>query len=450
MSIRLQKKSDKVESFKAIRNKEFKRSLLQLSQKHYSKQRMKHQKKFKKEAAFKDQGKKNSSKYKSYFADSAKEEASLKSSFNYLDGSRSHHKPMYATRKPSHLCSPINLLQSQYKLMSEGKMTWKKRKKAKSKKCRSSVWLKSNPIQISGKNIDINLKLLMNSRYAQRREINRKHNKTVHKFSDNIKIKKMCNNDDLILNGENMLDNSYSQMRTEDNTNNNKGFLESQENTLKNSLSPNLHHSASNSRKNIRSNTLSYQEDSKYDHFGSSKNSSYALNPSLDQLNAQRRKNFEILKDRKKSKDASISNHKLLCKPKDLTFSPKTKRYNKRKMLVPKFFGVTKSPELPIRHQRLLKPRSKSSKSKNSKRYALTNIGNGNQKDENCLKRTHRKAFRKSFDMCLQDFKHYQNHTPKDTAKLLYSMSFGKRQKSSANISLLKKSKRIQKNNSKY
>lgn len=50
----------------------------------------------------------------------------------------------------------------------------------------------------------------------------------------------MCNNDDLILNGENMLDHSCSQLRTEDMTHN-KNLLESQEDMARNSCSPNVH-----------------------------------------------------------------------------------------------------------------------------------------------------------------------------------------------------------------
>jgi hypothetical protein len=56
---------------------------------------------------------------------------------NYFDADLSFKKPIYASRKNSNIISPLNLLQQQYKNLADNKVSKRKSKKPKSKKCKT-------------------------------------------------------------------------------------------------------------------------------------------------------------------------------------------------------------------------------------------------------------------------------------------------------------------------
>lgn len=133
----------------------------------------------------------------------------------------------------------------------------------------------------------------------------------------------------------------------------------------------------------------------------------------------------------------------------DYTGMSKTKRHYKQKMLLPKFIGVAKSPELPSKHKKLMKGRPKSSKiskSKNFRRYALTKVGTVDFRRKGAfqVKKTERKLLRRSFELPKSLVKATRNSTPKYKSdhKLLWVTSTKGRQKSSVNISLIKHKKK--------
>ncbi|CAI2362704.1 unnamed protein product [Moneuplotes crassus] len=386
---------------------------------------------------------KDKTHYKKYFINSLRKQVSLKSSLNYFDGSSGQVKPLVTKRKVRQFCSPMSLLRSQYKQLAEGKGSPKKRKKVKSKKAKSSVWLKSPTTKATG----ADLKLVLKQKHSKCKDTSRRQNRTVNKINPMLKTNK-GNNNDLILDGENMLDHSDTQTRTVDKHYHNT-FVESQNNSIMNSVASNLHDVGTRSRKNPQASTLSYDDGSigyqPRNHLSSNCVVSNTCSHNHNQV-VKSSKNSGTIKQRKKSRD-KMKTDKRLSKIGSTAASPKTKRLTKHKMLAPKLLSMMKSPMLIKKHPRLLKPRPKSSKLDPSKRCLLTNVATVDliHKADTTSKRTDRKTYRRSLDICLKDFKHRRNRTPKHKKKLLTNTTSHYHQKSSTSISIHKKRKKSSK-----
>jgi len=87
---------------------------------------------------------------------------------------------------------------------------------------KSSLWIKSKLFGKSSKKIEKQFKNLLKSNMAQKKlgRLSKSQNRTSSKLAKNSKIKKIHNNDDLIIDGENMLDdNKEEQSRAHNNLN---------------------------------------------------------------------------------------------------------------------------------------------------------------------------------------------------------------------------------------